>query len=178
MHNLHNKVNKDGYVYCKIQLGMYGLKQAAILSYNLIKQQLAPAGYYPIKESNGLWKHKTRRTIFALTFDDFGIKYFCEDDANHLINALKKFYDIPMDQDGINYCGLMFKWNYKEGYVDVSMPGYVHRALARFNHTKPTRIQHSPHRWNERIYGRKVQFAAEDDKSSKLDAKGKNLCRK
>ena len=22
MHNIHNKVNKDGYVYCEIQLGM------------------------------------------------------------------------------------------------------------------------------------------------------------
>ena len=58
MHNLHDEVNEDDYVYCKIQLGMYGLKQAAILSYNLIKQWLAPAGYYPIKESNILWQQK------------------------------------------------------------------------------------------------------------------------
>ena len=57
LYNLQVKINQDGYVYCKIQLGMYGLKQAAILTYNLIKQCLAPAGYYPIKESNGLWKH-------------------------------------------------------------------------------------------------------------------------
>ena len=31
LHNLHSKVNNDGYVYCEIQLGMNGLKQAAIL---------------------------------------------------------------------------------------------------------------------------------------------------
>ena len=37
LHNLHDKVNNNGYVYCEIQLGMYSLKQAAILSYNLIK---------------------------------------------------------------------------------------------------------------------------------------------
>ena len=133
---------------------------------------MASAGYYPIKELNGLWKYKTRRTIFALTVDDFGIKYFCEDDANHLINALRKFYDISIDRDGINYCGLTLKWNYKEGYVDLSMSGYVHRPLKQFNHTKPTRIQHAPHHWNEPIHGRKVQFAAEEDKSFKLDAKG------
>ena len=76
LHNLPGKVNEDGYVYCAIQLGMYGLKQAAILSYNLIKRHLKPECSYPIKESNGLWKHKTRRTIFAFTVDNFAIKYF------------------------------------------------------------------------------------------------------
>ena len=38
LYNLHEKINEDGYVYCEIQLGMYGLKQAAILAYNLIKK--------------------------------------------------------------------------------------------------------------------------------------------
>ena len=69
---------------------MYGLKQAAILLYNLTKQRLKPEGYHPIKESNRLWKNKTRWTIFALTVDNFGIKYFCREDTNHLTNALKK----------------------------------------------------------------------------------------
>ena len=46
LHTLHDKVHDDGFVYCKIQLGMYGLKQAAILSYNLIKKRLAPEGYF------------------------------------------------------------------------------------------------------------------------------------
>ncbi len=52
IHNLHNKVNADGYVYYDIQVGMYGLKQAAIVAYNLICKHLKPEGYYPIKESN------------------------------------------------------------------------------------------------------------------------------
>ena len=102
LHNLHDKVNNNGYVYCEIQLGMYSLTQAAILSYNLIKQRLQPEGYYPIKESNGLWKHKTRRIIFALTADNFGIKYFCRKDADHLLNALKIFYEISINWEGKN----------------------------------------------------------------------------
>ena len=178
LHNLHDKVNEDGYVYCEIQLGMYGLKQAAILSYNLIKKRLAPEGYYPIKESNGLWKHKSRRTIFALTVDDFGIKYFSREDADHLINTLKEFYELSIDWKGKNYCGLTMDWNYKEGFVDVYMPGYVDRALAKFNHTKPTRFQHTPHRWNQPIYGKRIQYANAEDTSEKLDAKGKKLVQK
>ena len=76
LYNLHDKTNEDGYVYCEIQVGMYGLKQAAIVSYTALGQQLVLAGYYPIKESNGLWRHEDQHTIFALTVDDFGIKYF------------------------------------------------------------------------------------------------------
>ena len=69
-------------------------------------------------------------------------------------------------------------WHYKDGYVNVSMPGYIYRVLARFNHTKPTRFQHTPHQWNKPIYGRRVQSATEEDKSEKLDAKGKKLVQK
>jgi len=35
--NTNEKINKDGYVYCKIKLGMYGLKQAALLAYQQLK---------------------------------------------------------------------------------------------------------------------------------------------
>ena len=40
LHNLHNKIDSDGYVYCKIQLSMYRLKQVAILAYKLIEEHL------------------------------------------------------------------------------------------------------------------------------------------
>ena len=129
LYNLHNKINQDGYVYCEIQLGMYGLKQAAILAYKLIQERLEPMGYYPINESNGLWRHKTRKTIFALCVDDFGVKYHSKEDAQHLIDALNAHYDITVDKTGRNYCGLSLDWHYKDGYVDVSMPGYIVEAL-------------------------------------------------
>eukprot|EP00957_Ditylum_brightwellii_P061357 4657228-Ditylum_brightwellii.AAC.1 len=67
---------------------------------------------YPIKESDGLWKHNTRKPIFALCVDDFGVKYYNKDDSQHLITALQENYDISMDWEGTNYCGLAFKWNY------------------------------------------------------------------
>ena len=97
MNNLHDKVNKDGFIYCEIILGLYGLKQAAILAYRQLKERLEPAGYFPIKESNGLWAHQSRKTIFALCVDDFGIKYFSKNDAEHLINTLKNYYEITVD---------------------------------------------------------------------------------
>ena len=42
-YNLQTKI-KNGYEYCKIKKGMYGLKQVALLAYNFLKQNLEPHG--------------------------------------------------------------------------------------------------------------------------------------
>ena len=66
---------------------MYGLKQAELLAYNFLKYNLATHGYARIPHTSGLWKHTTRRIIFCLCIDDFGIKYYNKDDAIHLITT-------------------------------------------------------------------------------------------
>ena len=92
-----------------------------------------------------------------LCVDDFGIKYFSKNDAMHLLNAIKTNYECTVDWTGSLYCGLNLAWNYKEGYVDVSMENYVKRALLKFEHVPSSnRIQHAPHPWTEPTYGRKT----------------------
>ena len=93
-YNLLNLVTPDGYVYVKIKKGMYGLKQAAILAYNNLVNNLQDDGYFPIPHTVGLWKHTTRKTIFCLCVDDFGIEYFNKGDANHLLTSLQNHYTI------------------------------------------------------------------------------------
>ena len=89
------KVDND-YIYIRIKKGMYGLKQAAVLAYDQLVEHLQPFGYHPIPHTTGMWKHKTRKTIFCLCVDDFGVKYYSNDDIDHLISALKQkifYYD-------------------------------------------------------------------------------------
>ena len=43
-YNLANLINKDSYVYCEINRGMYGLKQAAILVYKQLVKRLDKYG--------------------------------------------------------------------------------------------------------------------------------------
>jgi hypothetical protein len=142
-YNLATKLH-NGYIYCRIKKGMYGLKQAAILAYKQLKKHLAPHGYEPIPHTDGMWKHKTRKTTFCLCVDDFGVKYFNKDDANHLIAALQHNYQVKTDWTGKNFCGLTFDWKYHQGYVDVSMPGYIQRLLAKLQHLF-TNPQYSPY---------------------------------
>ena len=80
-------------------------------------------------------------------------------DAQHLIAALRHNYQIPLDWSGCNYCGLRLKWNYKKGFVDISMPGYVTKALEKYNHTPSWCPQFAPMKWTKPIYGRAVQYA-------------------
>ena len=87
---------------------MYGLKQAALLAYKQLVSFLKPAGYKPISTSVGMWKHETRKTIFCLCVDDFGIKYYNLQDANHLLDTLKKHYTVTTDWEGKHFCGLTF----------------------------------------------------------------------
>ena len=52
------------------------------------------------------------------------------------------------------------------------MPGYIERALHKFQHPKPQKPEDSPHNWNEPIYGRSTQLAPPADESAPLDKAG------
>jgi hypothetical protein len=53
-----NALAVDGWVYIGIRKGMYGLKQAGLLTNQLLQTRLAPFGYYPARHTPGLWLHK------------------------------------------------------------------------------------------------------------------------
>ena len=57
-YNLYDLKTGD-YVYVKIKKGMYGLKQAAILAWNNLVNNLAQHGYRPIPNSVGMWEHES-----------------------------------------------------------------------------------------------------------------------
>jgi hypothetical protein len=136
---------EDGYIYCKIQKGMYNLPQAGIIAQELLKEFLAKHGYTQSKTIHGLWKHKTRPTCFTLVVDDFAVKYTNEQDAEHLISTLKQDYDITIDQEATKYIGLIIEWDLKNNQVHMHMPGYLDKALIHFKHEATKKKQNSSH---------------------------------
>ena len=109
----------------KIIRGMYDLSQAGILANKLLKEHLKPFGYYKVNHTPGLWRHQTLLFFFTLVVDDFGIHYIDNAHAQHLINTLKTRYELSIDQSGSLYCGVTLNWNYKQHYVNTSIPKYV-----------------------------------------------------
>ncbi|KAI2490112.1 Reverse transcriptase (RNA-dependent DNA polymerase) [Fragilaria crotonensis] len=166
----------NGYVYVEIRRGMYGLPQAGRLANDQLIACLKPHGYAPCPLTPGLWKHTTRDIVFSLVVDDFGIRYTDRADADHLIATLKASYEVSLDWTGARYCGLTLAWDYSKRTCDVSMPGYIERALQRFQHIVPTNMhkpEHSPHPWQRPNYGATTQYATIPDASPALDAADK-----
>jgi hypothetical protein len=153
---------QDGKVYIEIQKGMYGLPQAGILANNLLQRNLAKDGYRPTPHTHGLWKHDTHPISFSFIVDDFGVTYVGREHAGHLMECIKKNYNISSDWNGSAYCGLTLEWDYKNRTVDLSMPGYIKAALDKYQHAAPTHPEHAPHTWNPPIYGAKTQYMEDE----------------
>ena len=104
---------------------MYGLKQSVCLAYGFLYNHLAEEGYAPSLISPNIWNHKTRVTTFCLCVDDFGIKYFNDEDIEHLLNALKQYYTMSCDWSGENYCGFKLDWHYIQVFIKAAIPNYI-----------------------------------------------------
>jgi hypothetical protein len=160
------------HVLVEIRNGMYGLPQAGIIANTRLQKHLHAYGYAAVPNTAGLFRHAHRPVTFCLTVDDFAVKYVGKEHADHLFAALQDIYTITLDWSGTKYCGLSLDWDYAAGTVDMSMPGYVAKALHRFQHSAPTRPQHSPHAWVAPVYGMATQLTAPPDLSAPLDANG------
>jgi hypothetical protein len=158
----------NGFVLVDICRGMYGLPQAGILAYDQLVRHLSTHGYAHNTHTPGIWSHSTRDITFCLMVDDFGIKYTDKSDAIHLLAALQELYVITTDWGGSLYLSMTLAWDYSHHTVDISMPGYVEKALDRFQHHAHGRPQHSPHAWQRPQYGKHPQMTPYFEKSTIL----------
>ena len=106
--------------------------------------------------------------------DDFGIKYRSKEDALYLLACLRKKYEIATDWKGERYIGIIFVWDYVNRWVDLSMPGYIEKALKRFCTPPYTCNQYSPHASLKPQYRASAQITEDPDISPLLDSNGKH----
>ena len=76
-------VDDQGWIYMRIEKGMYGLKQAGIIANQELVRRMAPFGYHPVKHTPGLWVYNSRKTLFSLVVNDFCVHYSYTEDADH-----------------------------------------------------------------------------------------------
>ena len=69
-------VNYQGWIYMRIEKGVYGLKQARIIVNQELVKHMAPFGYHPVKHTPGLWVHDSKKTLFSLVVDNLCVRYF------------------------------------------------------------------------------------------------------
>jgi hypothetical protein len=122
----------------------------------------------------GLFRHNTDSVsrYFALVVDNFLVQYTDPDDFAHLAKTLSTYYGITTDIGATKFCGITLQWNYTEGHVMLSMPGYIEKALQCFTHPLLKCPQHSPHKWVPPQYGATIQSEPPEDNTLPLNAKG------
>ncbi|KAL3781993.1 hypothetical protein HJC23_013821 [Cyclotella cryptica] len=165
---LRTIATEDGYVYVRIQNGMYGLPQAGIIAQQLLEKRLVAEGYHQSTITPGFWKHDWRPISFALCVDDFGVKYVGREHADHLLKTLNQFYQTSQDWNGTRYLGLTFVWDYTKRRVGISMPGYCAKAMHRFHHVTPPKRQDQPYPHTAPTYGAAQQYTHPPDTSPPL----------
>jgi hypothetical protein len=176
-YQLRKKVNAKGMIHMKVVRGMYGLPQAGLLANELLEKRLNKHGYRQSKLVPGLWKHDTRPIQFALTVDDFAVKYVGREHAEHLRKVLEEDYKVTCDWTGERYIGIHLHWDYVKKQVHLYMPGYVEKALRQFQH-KLTKKQFQPFPHTPVQYGQKKQYAKAESTAPQVDANTKKFIQK
>ena len=165
-------LERDGWIYFEINKGVYGLKQAGKLANDLLTERLAEHGYYQCRVTPGLWRHKWRPITFVLIVDDFAIKYVGRRHAEHLLISLQQHYKVTTDWTGTKYAGIDITWDYTNRTCRLTMDHYIDTLLLKYNHPRPKKPQHAPHKHREIVYGAKEQLVPDDDNSPPLDDTG------
>ena len=62
------------------------------ISIQQLSKNIASIGYITCKYSKGLWQHGTREKCLCINY--FGVKYFPNTKADHLMNTLKRIQNI------------------------------------------------------------------------------------
>ncbi len=83
-----------------------------------------------------LEKFKTRPICFCLVVDNFAVKYVNQDDAVHLINAVRKYYLMTVDKDAMKYIGLTIEW-----IMRIEKPTSICQATSR-KHLRDSIMKH------------------------------------
>jgi hypothetical protein len=166
---LHLKYN--GYYYCEVSKGIYGLPHAGKLANEKLVKVLATAGYREAKNTPCLFTHDTNDVVFTLVVDDFGVKYTNRADVEEFIAVLEQTYELHIDWEGRSYVGTTLEWNYTANprSVTLSMPNYIEKALDRFLPDPASRVgANTPMLYTPPVYGQAIQFDKEEDQSPKL----------
>ena len=85
------------------------------------------------------------------------------------MSVLGKHYNMEEDWKGELYCRIHLKWNYREGYVDISVPNYVREKLTKYGYKPTNCLQYCSYEPNPIIYGNNLDSIVHEIESPFLD---------
>ena len=160
----------NGYVLMEISKGIYGLPQAGKLAQDRLVAHLANNGYIQCVNTPCLFVHQSNGVAFTLVVDDFLIKYNDRKEVDHLLSVLRELYTITTEFGATQkYVGITLHHNRTKRHIDMSIPGYVQKAIQRFQRTN-LKGADSPIIYVPPNYGKHQQEVPLDEPSVPLTA--------
>ena len=160
---------EDGSVLFQVDGALFGFPQAGRISHlYLVNEVLAPAGYIQDAVVPCIFRHRTNGIVFTLVVDDFGIKYDKGTYPTHLLDTLRTKYQIKVDETGSKYLGMNIDIRRDLGYLSLSIPGYVMKALTRFSPNNTSGAL-SPSVYTPPVYGSTAPQMTHSDATPPLD---------
>ena len=149
---------------------MYGIPEDGRLENDLLRARPKKYGYIEATHTPGYQKHIWKIISWTLILDEFGFKFKNKRHVDELLKIISQWYVMKMDWEGTSFKGITLKWNYEgERWVELSLPGYIDKILARFRHPHPKRPQDSPHPAPPKKFTRTTPAPPSPDESSRLD---------
>jgi hypothetical protein len=165
-YQLDQYVDEHGYIFARVDKGMYGLPQAGKVGIDFLLPRLREAGYRPTGIVPGLYKHESNSVIFTLVVDDFLIQFTHKQDMDHL----ETDPETPLHyHHGLG--GYKVLWHHagmglqRGALHHLHARLYVEKALLRFTHQAPDKPEHATHPWIAPVYGASIQYAEPADTS-------------
>ena len=170
-YNLHQFQVGD-YVHVRVDKGMYGLKQAGLLSHERLVKHLASHDYIENPLVPCLFHHAKDDITFCLVVDDFLIKSFNAPARQRLYTVMKKIFEITIDENEsmIKFLNITIRFDRPNQRFILSMPGYISKMLKRFERWAGTKHARSPGIYTHTVYSSNVQLAPTPDISDSLSA--------
>jgi hypothetical protein len=137
----------------KLSAAYTGYQKYGVLFNKLLKERLKKHDHVEVNHTSGLFKYPNQTVWFTLIVDDVGITYICKYTTLHLTNILKSHDDMETDWTGGLYYGIILKWKYDQGYVDLSMPSYVKKIVIEYEQVPFKQPQYYPYQPDPVKYG-------------------------
>jgi hypothetical protein len=168
-YNIAHLIHND-YIIMEVSKGIYGLPQAGKLAQDRLIKHLADHGYIQCINTPCLFVHQANGVAFTLVVDDFLIKYKDKTAVDHLLASLRELYTITTEFGMTQkYVGITLHHNRTKRYIDMSIPGYVQKAIQRFQRTN-LKGADSPIIYVPPNYGKHQQEAPIEEPSIPLTA--------
>jgi len=123
-YNIDHLIDNE-FIIGEISKGIYRLPQFGWLAYDKLAKHLTIRGFTPTLHPSGLFKQQTTNVTFFLVVDDFGIKFIHQEDAQHLVDHLNKYYKTTVNWNRKLFCDMRLEWDYIDRTVVLDIPNYV-----------------------------------------------------